>query len=77
MNISSKVRDILHEQFGVNPAACTNEVKFMEDLGADSLDMAELILECESEFDIDIPDSEIPNLNTVLDLISFIHSAIP
>jgi acyl carrier protein len=77
MNIYSKVRDILHEQLGVDPAACTNEAKLMEDLGADSFDMAELIMECESEFGIDIPDSEIPNLNTILDLISFIHSAIP
>ena len=55
-NITEKVRDIIVEQLGVNPEQVTQEAKFIEDLGADSLDTVELIMEFEKEFNIAIPD---------------------
>jgi acyl carrier protein len=57
-NISDKVRDIIVEQLGVNPEQVTPEAKFIEDLGADSLDTVELVMAFEEEFGIDVPDEE-------------------
>ena len=55
-NISDKVRDIIVQQLGVNPEQVTPEAKFIEDLGADSLDTVELVMAFEEEFGIDVPD---------------------
>ena len=72
-NIADKVRDIIVEQLGVNPEQVTPEAKFIEDLGADSLDTVELVMEFEEEFDITIPDEQAEKIQTVGQAITYIE----
>ncbi len=72
-NIAEKVRDIIVEQLGVNPEQVTPEAKFIEDLGADSLDTVELVMAFEEEFGIDVPDEEAEKLQAVSDVIRFVE----
>ena len=55
---SEKVKDIIEKELGVEREKLTNEASFIEDLGADSLDIVELVMEFEKEFNIDIPDED-------------------
>ena len=71
--IESKVRDIIVEQLGVNADQVTPEAKFIEDLGADSLDTVELVMAFEEEFGIEVPDEEAEKLLTVGDVIRYIE----
>ena len=73
-NISDKVRDIIVQQLGVNPEQVTPEAKFIEDLGADSLDTVELVMAFEEEFDIEVPDEEAEKLQAVGDVVTYITS---
>jgi acyl carrier protein len=66
------VKEIIERHLGINPSSYTNESKFVEDLACDSLDMIEVIMECEREFNIAIPDDVISKLITVQDLIDYI-----
>src|SRR3712207_7469496 len=66
-SIEEKVKDIIVEQLGVNPEQVTPEAKFIEDLGADSLDTVELVMAFEEEFGIDVPDEEAEKLLSVGD----------
>jgi len=72
-NIQEKVRDIIVEQLGVNPEQVTPEAKFIEDLGADSLDTVELVMAFEEEFGIDVPDEEAEKLQSVGDVIRYVE----
>jgi acyl carrier protein len=72
-NISDKVRDIIVEQLGVNPEQVTPEAKFIEDLGADSLDTVELVMAFEEEFGIDVPDEEAEKLLSVGDVTRYVE----
>ena len=72
-NITEKVRDIIVEQLGVNPEQVTKEAKFIEDLGADSLDTVELVMAFEEEFGIDVPDEEAEKLLSVADVIRYVE----
>jgi acyl carrier protein len=72
-NITDKVRDIIVEQLGVNPEQVTPEAKFIEDLGADSLDTVELVMAFEEEFGIDVPDEEAEKLQAVGDVIRYVE----
>jgi len=72
-NIQDKVRDIIVEQLGVNPEQVTQEAKFIEDLGADSLDTVELVMAFEEEFGIDVPDEEAEKLQSVGDVVSYVE----
>jgi acyl carrier protein len=72
-SIESKVRDIIVEQLGVNSDQVTVEAKFIEDLGADSLDTVELVMAFEEEFGIEVPDEEAEKLLTVADVIRYIE----
>jgi acyl carrier protein len=74
-NIQDKVRDIIVEQLGVNPEQVTLEAKFIEDLGADSLDTVELVMAFEEEFGIDVPDEEAEKLMSVGDVVRFVEEA--
>ena len=74
-NIEQQVKSIVAEQLGVKEEEVTNEASFVDDLGADSLDTVELIMECEKEFDIQIPDDKAVAISTVGDAISFIEGA--
>ena len=74
-NVSTKVKAIIVDKLGVDESEVTNEANFTNDLGADSLDTVELIMEFEKEFDIQIPDDKAEKIATVGDAISFIESA--
>ena len=74
-NISEKVKAIIIDKLGVDENEVTNEASFTNDLGADSLDTVELIMEFEKEFDIQIPDDKAEAISTVGDVVSFIEAA--
>ena len=71
--IESKVKAIIVEKLGVDAAEVTNEANFTNDLGADSLDTVEMIMEFEKEFGISIPDDQADTIATVGDAIAFIE----
>jgi acyl carrier protein len=68
-----RIKDIIVEQLGVNADQVTPEAKFIEDLGADSLDTVELIMALEEEFNIEVPDEEAEKLQSVGDVIKYIE----
>ena len=74
-NVEQRVKKIVAEQLGVNEAEIKNESSFVEDLGADSLDTVELVMELEEEFDINIPDDAAEKIETVGQAIKFIEQA--
>ncbi len=69
-----KVRDIIVEQLGVETDEVTLESSFIDDLGADSLDIVELIMALEEEFDMEIPDEEAEKVTTVADVVNYIKN---
>jgi acyl carrier protein len=71
--IEQKVKDIIVEQLGVNADQVTADAKFIEDLGADSLDTVELVMALEEEFGIEVPDEEAEKLQSVGDVIKYIE----
>lgn len=71
-SIEEKVKDIIVKQLGVNAEQVTLTAKFVEDLGADSLDVVELIMAFEEEFGADISDEEAEKLQTVGDAVRYI-----
>lgn len=72
-DVKSKVVSIIVDKLGVEEAEVTNEASFTNDLGADSLDTVELIMEFEKEFNIAIPDDQAENIQTVGDAVSYIE----
>ena len=72
MNTLDKVRMIIVEQLGVDPAEVTVEASFLEDLGADSLDTAELVMALEDEFDIEIMYEDAEKIGKVQDAVAYI-----
>ena len=74
MSIEEKVKAIVVDQLGVSEDQVTPEAKFIEDLGADSLDQVELVMALEEEFGCDIPDEEAEKLVSVADAIKFVES---
>lgn len=72
--IETKVKAIIVDKLGVDESAVTREASFTNDLGADSLDTVELIMELENEFNVQIPDEEAEKITTVGDAIAFIES---
>jgi acyl carrier protein len=70
--IFEKVKEKIAEQLGVDEDEITLESKIIDDLGADSLDVVELVMALEEEFDIEIPDSDTEGLNTVGDVVEYI-----
>ncbi len=74
-SIEDRVKDIIVDQLGVNADQVTPEAKFIEDLGADSLDTVELVMAFEEEFEIEVPDEEAEKLQAVSDVISYIEGA--
>jgi len=71
-SIEARVKDIIVDQLGVNADQVTTEAKFVEDLGADSLDTVELVMAFEEEFDIEVPDEEAEKLQAVGDVVDYI-----
>ncbi|MGZ3725093.1 MAG: acyl carrier protein [Pseudobdellovibrio sp.] len=72
MSINAKVKDIIVEQLGVDPEKVKAEASFIDDLGADSLDIVELVMAMEEEFDLEIPDEDAEKLKTVNDVQSYL-----
>ncbi len=73
---TEKVKTIIERELGVERDKLTNEASFIEDLGADSLDIVELVMEFEKEFDIDIPDEDAEKLRTVGDALDYMNSKV-
>ena len=71
-NMHPKVKDIIVEQLGVDPEKVKPEASFIDDLGADSLDIVELVMTMEEEFDIEIPDEDAEKLKTVHDVQEYL-----
>ena len=74
--VQSKVRDILVEKLGIPETEITPDANFIKDLGIDSLDYAELVMEFEQTFNIKIPDSDAENLTTIRDAVSYIDKKL-
>ncbi|MEE9435676.1 MAG: acyl carrier protein [Candidatus Adiutricales bacterium] len=74
MDIAGKVKEIIVEQLSVEPDEVISEASFIDDLGADSLDLVEMIMALEEEFDISIADEEAEKIKTVQAAIDFINS---
>ncbi len=72
--ISERVKSIIVEQLGVSLEEVTPQASFIEDLGADSLDIVELIMALEEEYDMEIPDEDAEKIQTVEDVTKYIQS---
>ena len=73
---SDKVKDIIEKELGVEREKLTTEASFIEDLGADSIDIVELVMEFEKEFNIDIPDEDAERLRTVGDALQYLNEKV-
>ena len=73
-NIEAKVKTIIAEQLGVAEGEIKITSSFIEDLGADSLDIVELVMVMEEEFEVEIPDEEAENIKTVQDAVNYINT---
>ena len=74
--IFEKVRDILTEQLDIEENLITPESSTLDDLGADSLDIVDLVMTLEDEFDMEIPDEEIENIKSVGDIVRYIEEHV-
>lgn len=68
-----KIRQIIANQLDLDPEEITMESNLIEDLRADSLDIVELVMDMEQEFDIEIPDDELPKVHTVGDIVRYLQ----
>ncbi len=76
MGLSDKVKDIIVERLQVSPEKVTEEAKFIEDLGADSLDTVELLMKFEDEFGIEIPEEDAQQLDTVGKAVKYLEDKL-
>ena len=74
-SVEDRVKAIVVKQLGVDEGSVQGKAKFIEDLGADSLDIVELVMAMEEDFGIDIPDEEAENIRTVDDAVSYVKKA--
>ena len=72
--VFEKIKNILSEQLGADEEEMTMDTNIAKDLGADSLDVVELLMSIEDEFEIEIPDEEIENIKTIRDLTEYIQN---
>ncbi len=75
MSVDDRVKEIIIEQLGVDATQVTVGAKFIEDLGADSLDTVELVMALEEEFGLEIPDEDAEKITSVGDAVSYINKA--
>ena len=73
-NIETQVKEIIVEQLGVDPEKVTSSAKFIEDLGADSLDTVELVMAFEEKFSVEVPDEDAEKLKSVEDVVNYIKA---
>jgi acyl carrier protein len=76
-DLADRVKEIIAKELGVEREKLTDDASFMEDLGADSLDTVELVMEFEKEFNIDIPDEDAEKLRTVGDAMNYLREKTP
>ena len=76
MNIEKKVKQIIAEQLGISEEEVASEASFIEELGADSLDIVELVMAMEEEFEVEIPDEDAEKLLTVQNAIDYVKKRI-
>jgi acyl carrier protein len=76
MSLERRVQEIIVEQLGVSAEEAVPQASFIEDLGADSLDIVELVMAMEEEFDIEIPDDDAEKIQTIGDAISYLKEKI-
>ena len=74
MSVEQKVKQIIVEQLGVDEGQVDSTASFVDDLGADSLDIVELVMAFEEAFDLDIPDEDAEKIQTVKDAVEYIES---
>lgn len=74
--VFDKIKDIIVEQLDVEEDAVTMEASITEDLGADSLDVVDLVMSIEESFDVEIPDEEVENIKTVGDIVKYIGNKV-
>ena len=74
MSVEEKVKQIIVDQLGVEASQVTEKAKFVEDLGADSLDTVELVMALEEEFSLEIPDEDAEKITSVGDAIDYIKN---
>ncbi len=75
-NLDNKVKEIIIDKLGIEESEITNSASFTNDLGADSLDTVELIMEFEKEFNVSIPDEDAEKIGTVGDAISYLRDNV-
>ena len=73
MAVEDKVKEIIVEQLGVSAEEVVNEASFIDDLGADSLDIVELVMAIEEEFGIEVPDDDAEKMQNIADVISYVE----
>lgn len=76
MDVVDRVKELVVEQLGVDADEVTEEASFIDDLGADSLDIVELVMAFEEEFDLEIPDEDAEKIRTVGDAVEYIKGKI-
>ena len=69
---AAKVTAIVGDQLGVDRAALVPEANLLDDLGADSLDVVELVMALEEEFSIEVPDDDVENIRTIQDIVTYV-----
>ncbi len=74
--VFERVKKVIIEQLGVTESAVTSEASFLDDLSADSLDIVELVMALEEEFDIEIPDEDAEKVTTVGDVVDYIKDNV-
>ena len=74
--VFDKIKDIIVEQLDVEEDAVTMEASITNDLGADSLDVVDLVMSIEESFDVEIPDEEVENIKTVGDIVKYIENKV-
>ena len=74
MSVEQRVKEIIVEQLGVETGQVTGAAKFVDDLGADSLDTVELVMALEEEFSLEIPDEDAEKITSVGDAVNYIES---
>jgi acyl carrier protein len=74
--VYEKIKAIISEQFDIDEDDITMETSFKEDLNADSLDLVELIMSLEDEFDLEVDDDKVENINTIGDVVNYINKII-
>ncbi len=77
VNVDEKVKEVIIEQLNITEEECVPEAAFIDDLGADSLDIVELIMAMEDNFGMDISDDDLVKIRTVQDIIDYIKERMP